>query len=125
MVNRGIRFTQLLGAELKGAIIARGATAAEASEALGHSEAALSRWLNGKSQLPMRVFENVCEYIEAEPKDLVGRAHHRLLRELGAYAGPVVELSQADVILAARDADGDAESEAQMQRKKRPLPGDG
>lgn len=125
MVNRGIRFTQLLGAELKGAIIARGATAAEVSEALGHSEAALSRWLNGKSQLPMRVFENVCEYIETEPKDLVGRAHHRLLRELGAYAGPVVELSQADVILAVRDANDDAESEAQMQRKKRPLPGDG
>ena len=116
MVNRGERFTQLLGAELKGALVSRGFTAAEVGDALGHSRAAFTNWLNGKAQLPTTVFANACEFVGVEPDRLVERAYERLVGQLGEYAGPLVqpfEPTRSDYILAARDDDDDEEAEAQ------------
>ena len=94
----------LLGGELKGAITARGYTAAAVADALGHSKAAFSNWLNGVRQLPTHAYENACEFIGIEPQDLVERAYRRLLDEQGPYTGPVVKTSVPEFILAARDA---------------------
>lgn len=115
MTNRGERFTVLLGGELKGAITARGYTAAAVADAFGHSKAAFSNWLNGVRQLPTHVYENACEFIGIEPQDLVERAYKRLLDEQGPYTGPVVKTSVPEFILTARDADDEAESEAQAR----------
>ncbi|MCR2051784.1 helix-turn-helix domain-containing protein [Actinomyces bowdenii] len=83
MDHHGSTFAALVGAELKGAMTARGWGIAATAAATRHSPSAMSRWVNGKSELPLQVLVEVCEVIGADPREIVARAYAHLLREDG------------------------------------------
>lgn len=79
--RRGIRFSVLLGLELKGAIIARGFTASEVAQSVGVERATLNRYLNGKRTIPSPIVALVADVIHEDPAVLVRRAWERLAEE--------------------------------------------
>jgi transcriptional regulator with XRE-family HTH domain len=74
----GDLFSALLGAELKGAITARGLTANEVAEKVGIERATMNRYLNGKRVIPSSTFAMSAAAIGIEPGELVDRAYNRL-----------------------------------------------
>lgn len=83
MDHRGSTFATLVGAELKGAMTARGWGIAATAAATKHSPNSMSRWVNGLTAVPLQVLVEVCEVIGADPREIVARAYAHLLREGG------------------------------------------
>ena len=79
--KRGERFGALVGAELKGAIVAQGMTAAVVARTIGIEAATLSRYMNGHRLMPVATLVDAAECIGLEPAVLVARAWERLQRE--------------------------------------------
>lgn len=111
MVNykdRGDRFSELVGLELRGAMSSRGYVAHHVASQIDIHAVTLSRYLNGHRILPSSVVSSVAEVIGVAPDEIVTRAYSRLLAELGPVSG-------GDYTIAARDENDDDESQAQQQ----------
>lgn len=70
--------TLALGRELKGAIAARGFTVVDVASRLGVERSTLSRYLNGKRQIPATLFVMAARMIGIEPGVLTTRARSRV-----------------------------------------------
>lgn len=81
MSNDGDRFTALVGAEIKGAIAARGWSARAVARETGHSPTALNGWLNGRRALPLSTLYEITELVGVPARDVVERAYLRMCEE--------------------------------------------
>lgn len=81
---RSRRFSELLGLELKGLFSSKGTTQTKVADGLGHSRTAFSKWLKGERNMPVSVFFNICEMLNADPGKILDRAYLRLIEEKGS-----------------------------------------
>lgn len=79
---RGERFNALIGAELKGAIVAQGLTAEAVARAIRIEPATLSRYMNGHRSMPVGTLVDASSHIGIDPAVLVERAWERLEKEI-------------------------------------------
>lgn len=76
-------FGRYVGLQLKGTIVARASTAKEVAARIGRADANLNRWLNGKTEIPLSVLCEVCEFLRVEPSTIVEQAYDRMVFEIG------------------------------------------
>jgi len=71
---RAAEFNYLIGKALKEEIARGGTTAKAVSKLLDVEEAVMSRYLNGKRQIPITVFYDICSAVGGSPGEIVRRA---------------------------------------------------
>ena len=76
-------FARYVGLQLKGTIVARAATAKQVAAGIGRADANLNRWLNGKTEIPVSVLCEVCEFLGVDPSTVVQHAYDRMVFENG------------------------------------------
>ena len=95
--TRGERFAQYLALEVKGAIVATGHTLIGTCAAAGVNQATFYRYTKGARSITVPVAFDMCEHIGVDLRNLVSRAHSRLLNELGPYEPNAPQNSPANV----------------------------
>ena len=85
--KRAEEFGRFVGLELKGRIVTQGTTAKAVAEAMGRSQTAFNRWLNGKTEIPLSVLCEASEVIGVEPSDIAAKAYDRLAFIYGEMDG--------------------------------------
>lgn len=113
--ERGHRFSQLVGLELKASFARHETSQAEVAVKLGHSKSGYSRWLNAKPSMPMEALLNTCELIGVDPRDIIDAAYRRLIAEMGEYnlSSDSDDANARDYYaMAAKHGDIEAEQEA-------------
>ena len=61
--KQSLLFATYVSKELKATLVRYDASMAEAAKATKHSRTAVTNWLNGRNQLPLRVLYEICEYV--------------------------------------------------------------
>ncbi|MDK8100699.1 helix-turn-helix domain-containing protein [Winkia neuii] len=84
--KQSLLFATYVSKELKATLVRYDASMAEAAKATKHSRTAVTNWLSGRNQLPLRVLYEICEYVGEDPDRVVQNAYERLQRELGETA---------------------------------------
>jgi len=80
---RALRFTEILGAQMRAEIIARGFSARGVAITLGMDPVTLHNYTSGRRIIPVTVLIDVCEVIGADGANIVGRSYDLLVAELG------------------------------------------
>ena len=81
--DRGHRFAQLVGLELKANFTRHEVSQTSVADRLGHSRTSFSKWLNAKPSMPMEALINTCELIGVDPRSVFNAAYSRLIEEMG------------------------------------------
>jgi transcriptional regulator with XRE-family HTH domain len=81
--ERGKRFNELVGDEMKKAFKEQGFSAREVERILGIDHSTFANYLNGKRDIPVPITVRSCEVIGVEPEQLAKRAYLRLVAEMG------------------------------------------
>lgn len=79
--QRGHRFAQLIGLELKAQFVRNSISQTSIADQLGHSRTSFSKWINAKPSIPIEALLNVCEILKVDPREIVDTAYNRLLNE--------------------------------------------
>jgi len=98
-------YTLAVAAQLRAEIAAAGLSVVAASKRSGIPRGTLVRYLDGTREIPVSVMYRIAHALGLDVSTVAGRADDRF----------EVAMSQADVMLAARDSDDDAEAEAQTE----------
>lgn len=98
-------FTLAVAAQLRAEISAAGLSVAEAARRSNVPRGSLVRYLDGTRELPVSVMYQMADTLGISVPVFVTRADERCR----------TAMSQADYMLAARDANDDAEAEAQIE----------
>jgi len=82
--GRALRFTELLGEELRAAIIENGFTPRQVAFSIGqNNDVTIYSYLNGKRVIPVTLLVDICEVIGADGAVILRQAYVRLVEELG------------------------------------------
>ncbi|TPF97593.1 hypothetical protein EP30_01225 [Bifidobacterium sp. UTCIF-39] len=84
--NRGQRFSQLIGLELKASFVRLQISQSQVADRLGHSRSGYSKWINAKPSMPIEALLNTCEFIGVDPRAVIDSAYRRLIEEMGEVA---------------------------------------
>lgn len=109
----------LLGLELKGAIHAHGKTVGEIAEAVGIERSTLSRYLNGKREIPATTFILASRAIGVAPAVLMNRAMARVRQPIDIDRGLVDWANDYDLQVEEDAAELDIKTAEQLPRRER------
>ncbi|KFF31682.1 helix-turn-helix domain-containing protein [Bifidobacterium bombi] len=104
LIQRSQLCSKYIGAELKGAIRARGYTQGAVADAIGRPRPTMTNWLNSKPAIPVAEAVQICDFIGIKLEDIIHRAQQRVEDELGPWP-PIQDDDFADVLARANRGD--------------------